>query len=203
MASDFHTHHPNTAVRSLISSPAPIAGELTSLEFHPWHLPANFDIQNLPSADMLNKFAALGEIGLDKIRGPEIGIQQQYLHTLLALAADCRKPVVIHCVRATQELFAELKHFTGVKVMFHGFNSSAEMLDELWKRRITVSFNQAAVKKTALMNKLINAHGAYGFETDDNCDINIPLLLDEVKNTFKINDIEQKTDQYFADFLEI
>ncbi len=203
MASDFHTHNRNTAVRSLLSSPAPISGQFTSLEIHPWYLPANFDIQNLPSVDILNKCSALGEIGLDKIRGPEMSIQQQYFHSLLALAADCRKPVVIHCVRTYQELFETLKKFPQIRVMLHGFNSSAEMLDELWQRKITVSFSRAAAGKAALMDKLPHATGAYGFESDDDKTVDIPQLLDDIRTVFKINDIENLTDQHFADFLEI
>ncbi len=203
MASDFHTHNPDTEVRALISSPIPLPGRFTSLEFHPWQLPEIFDSQILPSPDLLPDFAALGEIGIDKLRGPGNDIQQHYLHALLSLAADCQKPVVIHCVHAFQELFAALKHFSGIKVMLHGFNSSPEMLDELWKRNITVSFSRKATDKISLMNKLGNAGGAYGFESDDDPECNVMQLLDKVKTLFNIRDVEKFTDRCFADFLEI
>lgn len=203
MASDFHTHKTAIGIPALISSPVPLPGKLASLEIHPWYLPEIFDRKFLPADGLLQNFAALGEIGLDKIRGPQTGIQQQYFHSLLALATDCRKPVVIHCVKAFQELFAALKHFPDVKIMFHGFNSSAEMLDELWKRNFTVSFSLSATGKPALMNKIIHAAGAFGFESDNDPANDVCEILDRMKNTLNITDIERLTDQHFADFLEI
>jgi len=110
MASDFHTHIPRDGINALISSAELLPGHLTSLEIHPWYLPETFSPALLPDHEKLYPFAAVGEIGLDKLRGPESVVQEQFLRAILDLAADTCKPVVIHAVRSYPEIFAILKH---------------------------------------------------------------------------------------------
>ena len=202
MASDFHTHDQYSLLRALISCKKVISGKFTSFEFHPWGVPENFDISCLPEKSLLSEFSAIGEIGIDKMRGPDITIQLQYLKKMLELASDLHKPVVIHCVKAFDELFAILKNYP-VKIMFHGFRSSPQMLDELWKRNITVSFHPQMVKNEALMSKLSAAKGSFGFESDDSKDVNIVELLEAAEKNSKVKNLERVTDQNFSDFLEI
>ena len=87
--------------------------------------------------------------------------------------------------------------------MVHGFRSSPEMLDELWKKKVTVSFHPQMVHNPALMQKLSAAKGSFGFESDDNKNINIEILINIAKNNTQIADLEKITDQNFSDFLEI
>ncbi|MBE6390204.1 MAG: hypothetical protein E7043_08550 [Lentisphaerae bacterium] len=202
MASDFHSHFPREGMYFLRSGKTPVAGELTSLEFHPWFLPDEFVPEILPSPEFLSRFCALGEIGLDKLRGPQMEIQQKYLYSLLALASDTGKPVVIHAVRSFAEVFRMLKHFN-LKVMFHGFRSSPEMLDELWKRNFTVSFHPSVAKKMEIMLKLKNPSGAFGFESDNEPDMDIRNIIKEISEALSLPLLEQITDQNFADFTGI
>ena len=202
MASDFHTHYTDTPFRALVSSPVPIEGRLTSFEFHPWNLPQKFIPELIPPIPYLSEFAAIGEIGLDKLHLPDMTIQQQYLEKLFELSIEFHKPVVIHCVKAFDELFAILKRFP-VKAMFHGFRSSPEMLDELWKRKVTVSFHPQMVNNPALMQKLSAAKGSFGFESDDNKNIDFRILLNKAEYNSKVAGLEKITDQNFADFLEL
>lgn len=202
MASDFHTHNQSPALRALISSKTTIPDKLTSFEFHPWNLPQKFDQNLIPAEIALDGFAAIGEIGLDKMQGPDIEIQQLYLAKMLALAADLRKPAVIHCVKAFDELFAILKRFP-VKIMFHGFRSSPQMLEELWKRKITVSFHPRMVNNEILMNQLHSAKGSFGFESDDDLTTDVRILLKTAEINSKVKNLEKVTDQNFSDFLEI
>jgi TatD DNase family protein len=187
----------------LISTPVYLPGKLVSLEFHPWDLPEVFDLKHLPQISLCDSFNALGEIGLDKLRGADFAVQRLYFHALLALAADHHKPVVIHCVRAFEELFAALKPFPQLKILFHGFRSSPQMLMELWKRGVTVSFHKQIIHRPALAHMLVNAAGAFGFESDDDRTTELPLLLDTMADKYHLSNLEQITDQHFADFLEI
>lgn len=202
MASDFHTHNAETDFRALITTPIPLVGKLTSLLCHPWFLPKKIAPEAIITPEKLSSFNALGEIGLDKLRGPEMEIQQYYFHYLLTLAADCRKPVVIHCVRAFQEFFAAIKPFK-LRILFHGFRSSPELLDELWKRRITVSFHPQAANNPALMKKLTAGTGKFGFESDDDRQVKLPEIIATAEKTSGTSGLEAATDQFFADFLEI
>ncbi len=131
---DFHTHRlPECANAELLLSTAtpPPRPVRYSLELHPWHLPAVFS--GLPSdwKSMAEKADAIGEIGLDRLRGPDLSVQRRYLTEALNVAAELRKPVVLHCVRAWQELRLALRPFTGLRCLYHGFRGSPAFLAEL------------------------------------------------------------------------
>ena len=114
MLCDFHTHHPGKPIPEIFSTPVACDEKYTSLEIHPWNLPEMFSPLPENIAASLTGFNVLGEIGLDRLRGPALPIQQKYLCGLLQLAADCRKPVILHCVRAFPELFSLLKNFINI-----------------------------------------------------------------------------------------
>lgn len=200
MASDFHTHtRPAPGVKALISASRVQDGDVfTSLELHPWNLPSSYMPEKINITGKLADFHALGEVGLDKLRGPSLEIQQKYLMKLLEIAADMNKPVILHIVKSYQEIFALLKKFN-LRLMVHGFCGSPELLDELWKRQITVSFPEKILSRQELINKLAKNSGAYGFESDDRAGCDVRNIL---KNC-GIQNVEHMTDQYFADFLRI
>ncbi len=201
MASDFHTHHlpSDTGVRVLLSATEKHPGTLTSLEIHPWHLPEKYTPGFYRITEKIAHFQALGEVGLDKLRGPDLATQQKFLNEFLQIASETDKPVVFHSVRCSQEIFAMLKKFNLSRVMFHGFCGSPELLDELWKRNITVSVPEKILFRSGIVAKLAKNSGAYGFESDDSpgCDVR------KVMKNSGIRNVEAITDQYFADFLRI
>ena len=193
MASDFHTHHPPApGVRALISGTTPVPGNFNSLQYHPWHLPDRFS----PPEIVFDGFDALGEVGLDKLRGPDLTVQQEYLRFFLGAAQDSGKPVVLHIVRCYQELFELIKPFR-VKLMLHGFSGSVELLKELWKRDITVSFSPKILSRQDLLQCLAAPAGPFGFESDDNPAVNTGEILKQCR----IKDIETVTDHNFKRFI--
>ena len=112
MFCDFHTHNakPAEQVVKLLSAaelPAePLPGVFFALELHPWELPETFSGLSHAFLDQIHKADAIGEVGLDRLKGPTLDVQRLYLRAVLEAAADCRKPVVFHCVRAFPELLA-------------------------------------------------------------------------------------------------
>ena len=167
-ACDFHTHHRSGLRPELISAPHKAGEGLFSLEIHPWQLPERFI---LPETYALQKsllqFNALGEVGLDRLHGPDLEVQMQYLKSFLTLARECRKPVIFHVVRAWPELFSIISEFPGLRWAVHGFRHSPELLDELWKRGATVSFHRSLIHNPALLAELKAPQGKFGFESDD------------------------------------
>ena len=123
MASDFHSHRPKSAARTLVSCRAEELPyyPLASLELHPWFLPERFEPLSVAFRAVARTAAAIGEAGLDRLRGPSFEVQVQYLDALLELAAAEAKPVVLHCVRAVPELLAAVKRHPGTPCLFHGF----------------------------------------------------------------------------------
>ena len=132
MFCDFHTHNakPAEQVLKLLSAAElpeeDLPGVFFALELHPWNLPESFT--GLPEnfLNQIRQADAIGEVGLDRLQGPAMDVQRQYLRAVLEAAADCGKPVVFHCVRAYPELLAEIKPFPQIRKMLHGFQGNEE-----------------------------------------------------------------------------
>ncbi|MBO5821982.1 MAG: TatD family hydrolase [Lentisphaeria bacterium] len=195
---DFHTHHINSRP-AILSATSPEAGKYTSLEYHPWHLPEA--VSALPETfAKLNSFIALGEIGLDRLRGPAIEIQQQYLKTLLQLASDCNKPVIFHCVRAFPELFALLKNFS-LPWAIHGFRGKAELLEAIWQRGGIVSLHCSVTNNLPLLKKLASLQGKIAFETDDDAELDLETVVDCAMSRSGNTDLLKIANDTFMEFV--
>ena len=183
MASDFHSHVCKSGAVTLLSVPYPEPGGgwPWSLEFHPWHLPETVE-DGLPGgfAELLESAAALGEVGLDRLRGPVCEVQRRWLKLLLEAARALKKPVVFHCVRMVPELLEELRS--------HGFY---------------VSLAPAALERPELMEHLRSAGlGGIGFETDTLPEP-VEWILERAARRLNLSyaELERITDQTFQEFL--
>lgn len=107
---DIHTHHPTDALT------------IRTVGVHPWQALT----APLPSGDMVAAADAVGEIGLDKVCGSDFRQQEQIFAAQLDLAERFGKPVIIHCVRAFDEVIHQLRGRQLPAVIFHGFIGSKE-----------------------------------------------------------------------------
>lgn len=207
MATDFHTHSFGPGARALVSCRMEEVAHypLTSLELHPWNLPERFE--PLPPAfrAALKQAAALGEIGLDRLRGPELSVQQEYLEALLILAEEEQKPVVLHCVRAVPELLAAIRRHPNLRCLYHGFRGKPEQLEELRRAGFYISLGFPALNNAALFEHLKTAGLAQiGFETDDSPDpVELLLASAAAKLGIECAQLEAQTDATFDSFLPI
>ncbi len=171
MASDFHTHSaPPPGTAALVSARLDRLGRfpLESLEFHPWRLPSQPMEPTREFSAALERAAALGEIGLDRLRGPALAIQQEMLDRLLRLAAEREKPVVFHCVRAAAELLAAVKPCPRMRKLLHGFRGPPELFEEFRRHGFYLSLGAAALEHPPLVEHLRRrGFDRIGFETDD------------------------------------
>ena len=70
---------------------------------------------------------AVGECGLDKMIATPLEVQQQLLNTHIHVANQLHKPLIVHCVRAHNELIALLKkHSVKHGGVIHAFTGSYE-----------------------------------------------------------------------------
>jgi TatD DNase family protein len=161
---NFHTHIPGE--HALVSAAAePENAAYWSLERHPWYLPEKFVPPEENFFENLARAAALGEIGLDRLRGPALSVQREYFNTYLSAAQKCGKPVVIHAVRCDAEVDSALKNFNG-KVLIHGFRGGNKRLQQHLEFGRFVSFAPGAWRNctdTLKDRGLTNI----GLETDD------------------------------------
>lgn len=126
---------------------------------HPWHLSLdNSEIlwnRLLKLADNPDLFA-IGEAGFDRLRGPSPELQSEMFSRQALLAEKKRKPLVIHCVKAWEELLAEHSKISpSVPWLVHGFRGSRELAMQLVSRNIFLSFWFDFVKRPAATGILL------------------------------------------------
>ena len=137
MLIDIHTHRATEAVT------------IRAVGVHPWHAADC----SLPSAEAIEAADAVGEIGLDKACGVDFEMQRALFVKQLELAERFEKPVVLHCVRAFEEVMTLLERHTLRAVIFHGFIGSREQASRAVKKGYYLSFGA----RTEGSNKTIEA----------------------------------------------
>lgn len=149
------------------------AGRLFSAGLHPWYID---DYKNSPEHELASlagrykDLIAIGECGLDKVRGPNLEKQTAVFTCQAELAARLDKPLIIHCVRCFNELIAlrkQLRHRN--PWIIHGFNQSPQMAKALLKFDFYFSFGEALLiekSKAALSLPVIPVDHLF-FETDE------------------------------------
>lgn len=127
---DFHTHNRATAADTV----AVVDGRDT-WGIHPWHADEAYTVPDL--TDKL----AVGECGLDGLRGPSGAVQQQTLRRMAALSEACGKPLVLHCVRELDALLSLRRDLKpAMPWMLHGFRGKPQQLRSLLAAGFYVSF---------------------------------------------------------------
>lgn len=106
---------------------------------------------------------AVGECGLDVRIGTPMDLQQQVLAVQLAVAAECDRPVVLHCVKAHNELL-QMLDASGVKRgVVHAFGGSQELARQYWRRGFylgiggTITYERARKTRAAVQQLPLEA----------------------------------------------
>ena len=176
---DFHTHRPDATAALIAVSPRhfdPQPGLWYSVGFHPWDTTEPItadDFALLERCARHPQVLAIGETGMDSLRGADLVTQEQIFIRHLQLAHGLGKPAVVHCVRTAQQILAARHHakLTDVPLAIHGFRGNEHVARTLLDAGCYLSFgarfNPAALLATPLDRLLI--------ETDD-----APTTIEEV-----------------------
>lgn len=125
-----------------------------SIGIHPLYIDENrleSDFQILEQKLELPECLALGECGLDKRAETSFEVQQSVFERQLAFAEKHRKPVVIHCVAAFQELIEIKKKLKiSVPMIIHGFSKKVELAKQLIDNGFYVSFGKNLLRNSEL-----------------------------------------------------
>ena len=127
---NIHTHvsvHPESEILSL--APEELSTDnrsfYASVGIHPWTLTEeNADIQweTLHESIKDKRIVAIGECGLDKLKGPSMELQTAIFKQEATLAENCSLPLIIHCVKAFNELIQLKKEISPCQPwIIHGF----------------------------------------------------------------------------------
>ena len=191
MASDFHCHRRKGGCRSLLSCEIPEG--LCSFQAHPWTADRPLTIPDI------SRFAAIGETGLDWYKGASRESQLLRFRQMLELAERENKSIVIHCVRAWEELFSIRRQFPDQRWLIHGFRGAPELLEQLRRAGFWVSLGRSGIER--LLHPGFSLH-RIGFETDDG-EGSIHELFGIASEKLQLprEDIERITDWNFEEFL--
>jgi TatD DNase family protein len=125
-----------------------------SIGIHPWHIVEDRideDLEIIESKLKDKKCLAIGECGLDKRIEIPMTLQQMVFEKQLALAEKYKKPVVIHCVAAFQEVIAIKKKMAiSVPMIIHGFSKNKETAEQLIANGFYLSFGKYLLRNPEL-----------------------------------------------------
>lgn len=125
-----------------------------SIGIHPWYIKddrIDDDLKIIEEKLQTKNCLAIGECGLDK--RIEIPFDQQIIvfEKQLALAEKYKKPVVIHCVAAFQEVIAIKKKMkVSVPMIIHGFSKNSQVATQLIEAGFYLSFGKYLLKNPDL-----------------------------------------------------
>ncbi|MDR1119609.1 MAG: TatD family hydrolase [Dysgonamonadaceae bacterium] len=164
---DIHTHHQPclhekgvTVIRNLNVSDCICCYSLDlqtnySIGIHPWKIDGNlldkhlrFMEQNIP----FNCVKAVGECGLDKCCKTPWELQLRAFRSQIDLSEKFNKTLIIHCVKAFDELIALRKTIQPQQAwIIHGFRGNPQQAEQLIRQNFLLSFgshfNEETVRK--------------------------------------------------------
>ncbi|MBP6387099.1 MAG: TatD family hydrolase [Pseudarcicella sp.] len=178
---NIHTHHiePHTNaiqvlnIDEIASFDFQVNTHKLSLGIHPNKIiEATFDadFEILTQMAKHQNVIMIGECGLDRNSAVNFELQKKVFTAHLKLAELLKKPVIIHCVRAFDELMSiKKKNNPQVPLIIHGYNNNQQIAQALVKQGFYLSLgtqllnpssNPAKNIKTIPLNRLF-------LETDD------------------------------------
>lgn len=125
-----------------------------SIGIHPWYIVEDRlseDLAILESKLEFENCLAVGECGLDKRIEIPLSLQTQVFEKQLLLAEQYKKPVILHCVAAFQEVIA-IKNALKITVpmIVHGFSKNQETAKQLLDNGFYVSFGKYLLRNPEL-----------------------------------------------------
>lgn len=91
---------------------------------------------------------AIGEIGLDKSIDTPLELQRKIFEVQVEIAEFAELPVILHVVRAFNEMIGFMKSSKPVVPMIiHGYNGGARMAEDLLRAGFLISFGEAIARE--------------------------------------------------------
>lgn len=180
-----------------------------SYGIHPWKIEGDASdlITRLQRVARNRRCIAVGECGLDKTIETDFKLQEQIFTEQIILANEINKPLIIHCVKAFNELTACLRKADNkVPVVIHGFNNNLNIAQTLLKEGYILSFGKALLSPESNAAEAIKHCGRNNFflETDD-ADISIKYIYKKASEILGIDQEiiqQQLKNNYYRIFKE-
>ncbi len=202
---DIHTHEakPVTGIYSVNvlmahekREPENNPGIIYTYGIHPWYLDeSNHDrliasVINLTANPLI---IAIGEAGFDKTKGPSPELQRRTFEEQVVIAEENTKPVVVHCVKAWDELLrAHKKLKPKMPWLVHGFRGKYDLALQLISRGMYISFWFDFILKPESSELVRNLPKERIFLETDGADIDIRDIYNKVSIDLEISVEELK-----------
>ena len=128
-----------------------------SIGIHPWSTEnmseedALHAIEEIKKKSTDNRIIAIGECGLDRLRGGAKEFQEKIFRALISVSEECKKPLIIHAVKSDEDIIRLRKDLKPEqRWIIHGFRGKKESAVQLINNNISLSlgekFNSESVK---------------------------------------------------------
>lgn len=124
---------------------------------HPWFVSSD-SISKMPLLKKqieIYKPNFIGEIGLDNFK-PNFLLQEEVFINQLKLAKEFNLPVIIHAVKAYNEVLTLLKKFKINRGIIHGFNANAMIADQFIKQGFLLGIGSLILQQSIINKNVVN-----------------------------------------------
>ncbi len=162
---DIHTHHqPENPEAAIWNCRFDNRNDLVDATYcsqglHPWYLPklgVDAQIKDLyRNIEDFPSIVAIGETGLDKLCDTPWEAQIEAFQAQIAVAHHFEKPLIIHCVKAYNEVINEKREtITAIPWVIHGFRGKPQLAKQLIDEGFYLSYgfryNEESLHSTPL-----------------------------------------------------
>lgn len=201
---DIHSHKPANSPDEIVVFNCDYNSRIIptcSVGVHPWnsmnvysdHDFIEKSIERVRTKAAKPEVVAIGEAGLDKLRGADISIQLDLFTKQIEISETTEKPLIIHCVKYVDEILElRRKMRPKQKWILHGYRNKVEQAKTFHSHGIDVSFgkyhNERALHTAYKL-------GCLWLETDES-DLDIRTHYQNVANVLGIDVEELKLNIY-------
>lgn len=166
------------------NTPEKLEGVSYTYGIHPWFLNDENHQQLLLSVKKTvshPEVIAVGEAGFDRLRGPSAELQREVFEEQVLISEEIQKPLVIHCVRAWDELMgAKKKLKPAMPWLIHGFRGNAKFADQLLSKGMYLSIWYEFALRPESGNLLRSIPADRLFLETDGADVDIRSIYQKV-----------------------
>jgi TatD DNase family protein len=197
---DIHVHggKPSSGIfilESLMAHEDKLAADVSGVAYtygiHPWFLNETNHKQLLISVEnSVNhpNIIAIGEAGFDKLRGPSSELQREVFEEQVGIAESHFKPLIIHCVKAWDELLAAQKKLKPIRPwLVHGFRGNVELASQLLSKGMYLSLWFDFVLRPESGDLLRHLPADRIFLETDGAEVDIRSIYNKVATDLKIS----------------
>lgn len=191
---NIHTHSPvedgSVFILNLKWNQDDDSSTLQSHGIHPWdcnNISLDKALEELGYLCSKDKIVAIGEIGIDRAVKIPLELQILVFEKQLALTERFQLPVIIHCVRAWNDvLMIRKKGKYTTPWIFHGYNGNLQTARQIINSGCFLSFGKALLMNIKLQEtfKALPLSAVF-FETDD-ADIKIEEIYEKAGELYDI-----------------